>query len=138
MSYKIVFYDETNVISHEISFFQTFRTLYGLLKNLVTSKINTTNANTDKIAFLPYLLMGYYDKNWFIEKVKLSKKESGFWQIKVFKKEEIIYKNSKGYSLRRIKRCFPRNFKEGITKEQKALLPDAVRFRHCKAYLQFD
>ena len=33
LSYKIVFYDETDVKSHEISFLKKFGTLYGLLKN---------------------------------------------------------------------------------------------------------
>ena len=40
---------------------------------------------------------------------------------------KIIHKNSKGYSLRSIKRFFPKNFKEGITKEQKVVLSDAIK-----------
>ena len=39
LSYKILFYNETNARSHEINFSKNFGTLYGLLKDLITSKI---------------------------------------------------------------------------------------------------
>ena len=63
MSYKIIFNDETN-----INFFKTFGTLYGLLKNLVTSKMNITDSNIDQIRFIAYLVLGYYDKDFFLLK----------------------------------------------------------------------
>ena len=46
---------------HEINFLKNFYTLYGLLKDLITSKIQITNVNADQIRFLVYLMMGYYD-----------------------------------------------------------------------------
>ena len=84
--------------------------------------------------------MGYYDKNVFIDKAKVSKeevskkevfkKESGFWQIKAFNMAKKVYNNSnnnKRNPLKSIKSFFPKNFKEGTTKEQKAVLLDAVK-----------
>ena len=58
LSYKILFGDETDVKSHKINFFKKFVILHGLLKNLVSSEINTTNANIDQVGFIDDLLMG--------------------------------------------------------------------------------
>ena len=127
MFYKIIFYDETNVKSHEINFLKKFGTLYGLLINLLTSKTNRTNTSIDQIAFTAYLLMGYYDKKLFIEKAEVSKTKSGFWQSKAFSMEKIIYNSSRKIPLRSIKFFFSKNFKEGTTKEQKAVLLNAVK-----------
>ena len=82
LSYKILFHDETNVKSHEINFLKNFYTLYGLLKDLVTSKIQITNANADQIRFLVYLMMGYYDKDFLLKKLRYTKMQSDSWQNK--------------------------------------------------------
>ena len=84
-----------NARSHEIKFLRRFGTLYGLLKSLVTSKINITNANIDHVAFIAYLLMGYYDKNFFTKRAELSKKESDSCQTKASSMAKIIYNKSK-------------------------------------------
>ena len=94
VSYKIILSDETDIRSHEISFLNKSGTLYGLLKNLVTSKMNATNANADQTGFIVYLLMGYYDKDFFIEKTRVFKK-SDSWQNKALAMANIISKNSK-------------------------------------------
>ena len=73
LSYKIIFYDETDVKSHEFSFLKRFGTLHDLLKNLLTSKTSTTNESIDQIAFITYLLMTYYDKIFLLKKQRYSK-----------------------------------------------------------------
>ena len=76
--------------------------------------------------------MGYYDKFLFIEKAKVfkeevSKNESGFWQTKAFNMAKIIYNNNKRNPLKSIKTFFPKNFKEGTTQKQKAVMLDAIK-----------
>ena len=55
-----------------------------------------------------------------VSKQEVSKKESGFWQSKAFNMVRIIYNNN-------IRSFFPKNFKEGTIKEQKAVLLDAIK-----------
>ena len=62
LSYKILFYDEDNVRSHETNFLKTYGTLYDLLEHLVTSKMNIDNANADQISFIINLMRGYNKK----------------------------------------------------------------------------
>ena len=70
-----MFYYETNVRSHEINFLKKFGTLYGLLKNLVTSKMNITNVSIDQIAFIASLLMRYYDNFFLLKKQRYPNRE---------------------------------------------------------------
>ena len=104
-------------------FKKNFGTLYGLSKDLVTSKIRTTNANVDQIRFIVYLMMmGYYDKDFVIEGKKIYKEKSDSWQNKTLDIARIILKSGKEKALRSIKTFVPKNFKEGILKEQKVVL----------------
>ena len=94
--------------------------------------MNISSANIDQIAFIAYLLIGHYDKKYFIEKAKVSKKEvfkkeSSFSQIKAFNMAKMIYNNSKRNLLKSTKSLFTKNFKEGTTKEQRAVLLDAIK-----------
>ena len=82
LSFKTVFYDETNDRSHEINLLKKFGTLYGLLKNLLTSKINTTNPNIDLTGFIAHLLMGYYIKDFSLKETEVSKENSNSCQSK--------------------------------------------------------
>ena len=54
LSYRMLFPDGR---FHEISLLNKYRTLYNLLKDLVTRKINTDIANADQKSFI--LLHGY-------------------------------------------------------------------------------
>ena len=65
--YKTFVFDDTSVKSHEIIFSKNFGTLYGMLKDLIISKIQTTNGNANQIRFVIYLMMRYYDKDFLLK-----------------------------------------------------------------------
>ena len=52
LSKKIYFREEDKARYHEIDFWKKYDTLYGLLYNLLTSKITIDNANVDQITFI--------------------------------------------------------------------------------------
>ena len=78
LSYKVLFYDEDNVRSHKINFSKKYGTLYNLLEDLLTNKINTGNANADQISFI-INLMQEYNKNDLLDK-ETHKRKSVFWK----------------------------------------------------------
>ena len=78
LSYKIYFSDDDVNRSHVIDFLIIFGTLYDLLKDLVASKINITSTNADQMRFIVYSMMGYYNKDFFIEQT-IYKEKSGSW-----------------------------------------------------------
>ena len=61
----VLFYDEDNVTSHEINCLEKYGTLYDLLENLVTSKMNIDHANADQINFIINLMQGYNKNDLF-------------------------------------------------------------------------
>ena len=105
---KFCCYDEISVRSHEISFLKNLDTLYGLLKDLITSKVQTTNANADQIKFIVYLMMGYCDKDLFIEETKIYKEKRGSWQNNALNMARIILWKSKEKPLTNTKAFFPK------------------------------
>ena len=66
-------------------------------------------------------------KNFLLKKQRYPKQRVVFWQSKAFSMEKIIYNSSRKIPLRSIKIFFSKNFKEGTTKEQKAVLLNAVK-----------
>ena len=70
LSYRILFYEETSVKSHEINFLKKYGTLYSLLEDLVSSKITVDIANTDQISFIIHLTHGYENDHFLIKKQK--------------------------------------------------------------------
>ena len=63
--------------------------------------------------------MGYYDKDFFIERTKVYKEKSDSWHDKALSIAGIIFKNRKEKPLRSIKTFFPKKIKEDILIEQK-------------------
>ena len=127
LSYKTYFFEEDNTRFHVLDFLKDFSTLYDLLRDLVTSKIGITYANTDQMRFIIYLMMGYFEKKIFIEKTKIYKEKSDSWQDEVLNMAKIILKNSKEKLFKKVKTFFQKNFKYGILEEQKDVLLNAVR-----------
>ena len=71
--------------------------------------------------------MRYYDKDFFYGKNRDTQKKSDFGQEKALEMARIILRNSKEKPLISIKTFFPKNFKEGILKEQKDALLNAAK-----------
>ena len=79
MSYKVLFYDETSVKSHEINFLKKYDTLYSLLENLATSKITVEIANADQISIIINLMRGYEKKDLLHKETEMSLKKGKSW-----------------------------------------------------------
>ena len=81
----------------KLNFLENFGTLYDLLKDLVASKIQIANANVDQIRFTVYLMMGYYEKDSFMEETNVFTEKSDSWQSKAFDMARIIFKVKKNH-----------------------------------------
>ena len=77
--------------------------------------------------FIVSLLLGYYDRNLFIEGTKIYKGKSSSGQDKDLDMTKRILKSSKEKPLKSIKYFFPKYFKERILKEQKDVLLNAIK-----------
>ena len=75
----VLFSGEDNVASHEINCLEKYGTLYDLLENLVTSKMNIDHANADQINFIINLIQGYNKNDLFDHETR--KKKSIFANI---------------------------------------------------------
>ena len=64
-------------------FLKVFGTLYDLLDNLLTSKINVDSANADQIAFIINLMHGYVKNDLFDEKIEVSIKKVNLGKAKL-------------------------------------------------------
>ena len=82
MSYKIYFRNKDNSKFHKIDFLKKYGTLYDLLENLLTSKLNINNVNVYQIAFIIELMHGHNENDLFDEKIKISTKKVNLGKIK--------------------------------------------------------
>ena len=120
LSYMVLFYDEDNVTSHEINCLEKYGTLYDLLENLVTSKMNIDHANADQIGFIINLMQGYNKNDLFDHET-----------FDHFCKYNVLNKAKKSLQLqknaRRVIKCFfPKSFEKNIDKDQKKTLLNAM------------
>ena len=125
MSYKILFYDEDNIRSHEINFLKKYGTFYNLLEDLVTSKITVDIANADQISFIINLMRGY-KSNLFGEKTEMSVKKGKSWKKNASIRANKIILSTKTNPRKEIK-SFPKNCKEGTLEDQRNILINSMR-----------
>ena len=90
MTYRILFNEEDRVKTHEIDVLKKYGTLYDLLENLVTNKININKANADQLHLIINLMQGYS-----FGKEIIDKKKSDSWDNKALDKAKRILYSSK-------------------------------------------
>ena len=98
--------------------------LYGLLENLVTSKMNVDNAIADQISLIISFLREYNKNALFDDETR--KKRSIFLEYKVSNKAKEILCNCNKNPRSGIKSFFPKNFEKDIDKDQKNTLLNAM------------
>ena len=89
-----MFYEHAFTDGHGVKYQKKIKkkTLYDLLEDLSTNKINTNNANVDQLNFIINLKLGY-DKNDNLVKKQSTQRKKWFWRKKYINKaEEILYK----------------------------------------------
>ena len=73
-------------------------------------------------------MMGYCDQDFFIGKTNIYKEKSDSWRSKALDKARTIFKHGKENPLKSVKTYYAKNFREGISKEQKDVLLNAIKF----------
>ena len=76
MSYKSYFSEKDNAVFQKRSFLKRYGTLYGLLEDLTTRKVNIDNANVDLLNIIINSLHGYNKNDLFDKKIQIKKSSS--------------------------------------------------------------
>ena len=110
MSYKSYFSEKDKAVFQKRSFLKRYGTLYGLLEDLITRKVNIDNANVDLLNIIINSLHGYNKNDLFDKKIQIKKSNS--LKNEPLKKTRIIFYNAKMNPEKRIKIFFPNRFKK--------------------------